>query len=164
MRPEAIEESRRLAHRYLLSAYRAQMQGNVDKALRLYRRSVDAYPTAAALTFMGWAMSLLGRFEDAIRCCMRAIEMDPQFGDPYNDIGAYLLELDRPVEAIAWLRKALVDRRTDSPHIPHYNLGRAYERLMDPLQAELHYRRAAAERSDCDLARLALRRIAAWRN
>jgi tetratricopeptide (TPR) repeat protein len=164
MRPEAIEESRRLAHRYLLSAYRAQMQGNFEKALRLYRRSVDAYPTAAALTFMGWAMSLLGRFEDAIACCKRAIAMDPDFGNPYNDIGAYLLELDRPVEAIPWLKEALAERRTDSPHFPHYNLGRAYEKLMDRHEAELHYRQAALERPDYELARQALRRIAAWRN
>ena len=32
--------------------------------------------------------------------------MDPDFGNPYNDIGAYLIEMGRLDEAIPWLEKA----------------------------------------------------------
>lgn len=164
MRPEAIEESRRLAHNYFLDAYRAQMHGKLRKAVRLYRRSAEVYPTAEAHSFMGWAMSLLGRYEEAIACCKRAIEIDPDGGDPYNDAGAYLIELERPTEAIAWLTGALRARRCDSRHFAHYNLGRAHEKLMDPLLAESCYRRALRERPSYELAKKALARLAARRN
>ena len=32
--------------------------------------------------------------------CKRAIEIDPDFGNPYNDIGVYLIDLNRFEEAI----------------------------------------------------------------
>jgi len=33
-----------------------------------------------------------GKLEDAIAECQRAIKIDPDFGNPYNDIGAYMIE------------------------------------------------------------------------
>ena len=62
----------------------------------------------------------------AIAECKRAIEIDPEFGNPYNDIGAYLIELDRFDEAIPWLERAVEAARYEPRHFPHYNLGRAY--------------------------------------
>ena len=32
-------------------------------------------------------------FAAAIADCHRAIDLDPEYGNPYNDIGAYYLEL-----------------------------------------------------------------------
>ena len=54
----------------------------------------NCYPTAEAYTFLGWTYHFQGRIEDAIAECKRAIEVDPEFGNPYNDIGAYLIELE----------------------------------------------------------------------
>jgi hypothetical protein len=34
----------------------------------------------------------MGLTDDAITECHHAIEVDPDFGNPYNDIGAYLIE------------------------------------------------------------------------
>src|SRR6266436_895243 len=56
----------------------------------------------------------------------RAVELDPEFGNPYNDIGAYLIELGRFDEAIPWLERATEALRYEPRHFPHYNLGRAY--------------------------------------
>ena len=63
---------------------------------------------------------------DAIGECKRAIELDPDFGNPYNDIGAYLIELGQFDEAIPWLQQAVEARRYEPRHFPHYNMGRAY--------------------------------------
>ena len=35
-------------------AYEAQMRGDLREAVRLYRRSLEAHPTAEAHTFLGW--------------------------------------------------------------------------------------------------------------
>ena len=51
----------------------------------------------------------------------------PEFGNPYNDIGAYLIELDRfNGEAIPWLERAAEAARYDPRHFPHNKQGRAY--------------------------------------
>ena len=52
--------------------------------------------------------------------------MDPDFGNPYNDIGAYLIQMGRLDEAIPWLEKATRAPRYEAPHFPRFNLGRAY--------------------------------------
>jgi len=52
--------------------------------------------------------------------------VDPEFGNPYNDIGAYLIELGQLDDAIPWLEKATSARRYEAPHYPHFNLGRVY--------------------------------------
>jgi len=107
-------------------AYRHQMQGELDRAIDLYRRSIEACPTAEAHTFLGWTYSFQGKLQDAITECKKAIEVDPDFGNPYNDIGAYLIELGKLDEAIPWLEKAIRAKRYDPRHYPHYNLGRVY--------------------------------------
>lgn len=108
-------------------AYRAQMRGELGEAIDLYKKSIDMHPTAEAHTFLGWTYSMLGRQEDAIEACERAIAVDPSFGNPYNDIGSYLIELGRHEEAIDWLHDALAAPRYDTPHFPLFNLGRAHQ-------------------------------------
>lgn len=106
--------------------YRYQMEGDLDRAIDLYTQSIEAYPTAEAHTFLGWTYSLQGRLDEAIDECKTAIDVDPEFGNPYNDIGAYLIEKEMFSEAIPWLEKATRAKRYESYHFPHYNLGRAY--------------------------------------
>lgn len=110
-------------------ARRHQMRGEFADAIILYERSLSLYPTAEAYTFLGWTYSMLNRYEEAIEECQKAIEIDPDFGNPYNDIGAYLIELGRWEEAIPWLEQAITASRYESPQFPHLNLGRVYEHL-----------------------------------
>ena len=123
-------------------AYKHQMRGELADAINLYKRSLDKFPTAEAHTFLGWTYSMLDRYEEAIAECKKAIEVDPSFGNPYNDIGAYLIELERWEEAIPWLEKATSAPRYEAPQFPHLNLGRIYEKLGDYQQALAYYNRA----------------------
>ncbi|MEZ4594693.1 MAG: tetratricopeptide repeat protein, partial [Chloroflexota bacterium] len=83
-------------------AYRKQMDGELGDAIVLYKRSLTTYPTAEAYTFLGWTYSQMGRIEEAIAMCQLAIETDPSYGNPYNDIGAYLIDEEKWAEAIPW--------------------------------------------------------------
>jgi len=100
----------------LQDAYQAQMEGDYDRAVELYQSSLELHPTAEAHTFLGWTYHFQGRVEEAIAECRRAIELDPEFGNPYNDIGAYLIELGRFEEAIPWLERATEARRYEPRH------------------------------------------------
>ena len=62
--------------------YRAHMDGDLDRAVELYSRSIELLPTAEAYTFRGWAYSYLGRIDDALAQCHEAIAIDPTFGNP----------------------------------------------------------------------------------
>ena len=102
------------------------MEGEFDRAIEHYQRSVAVHPTAEAHTFLGWSMSFQGRLEEATIECLRAIEIDPDFGNPYNDIGVYLMQQGKFDEAIPWLGKAKQARRYEPRQFPFMNLGRVY--------------------------------------
>ena len=102
------------------------MAGDYDRAVELYRGSLALHPTAEAHTFLGWTYHFQGKIDDAIAECKRAIEVDPDFGNPYNDIGAYLIDLGRHDEAIPWLEAAIAAKRYEPRHFPYFNLGRVY--------------------------------------
>ena len=117
------------------AAYILQSAGELERAADAYERSVRLFPNAEAHTFLGWTYSFMGRYDEAIRECERAIEIDPAFGNPYNDIGAYLIELGRLDDAIPWLEKAVTSSRYCCYFYAHTNLARVYLHKRMPEKA-----------------------------
>jgi tetratricopeptide (TPR) repeat protein len=109
-------------------AHRLQMKGQFSDAIAMYQQSIEIHPTAKAYTFLGWTYSMLGHYDEAIEMCEVAIGIDPEYGNPYNDIGSYLLALERPEEALSWLEKATQAIRYEEKQFPYMNMGRAYEK------------------------------------
>jgi tetratricopeptide (TPR) repeat protein len=107
-------------------AMKHQMARDFDEAIRLYRESIALYPTADAHTYLGWAYSFQGRLNEAIAQCEIAISLDPEFGNPYNDIGVYLMQQEQLDDAIPWLERAKSAKRYEPRHFPYINLGRIY--------------------------------------
>ncbi len=137
-------------------AYDFQRKGDFSQAVSLYRKSIELFPTAEAYTFLGWTYSFEGKYDEAIAECRKAIQVDPDFGNPYNDIGAYLIEKGRLDEAIPWLEKAALAKRYDSHCFPHYNLGRVWESKGDWEKALECYHNALKANPDYTLASRAL--------
>ena len=100
------------------------LSGSLQEAVTLFTRSLEAHPTAEAYTFRGWAYSFEGRLAEAIGECQKAIATDPGFGNPYNDIGCYLMEQGRLDEAPLWFERAKLAPRYEPRHFPYLNLGR----------------------------------------
>jgi Tfp pilus assembly protein PilF len=119
-------EDREQAMELWREAYRKQMAGDLEAAIELYRRSIAVHPTAEAHTFLGWTYSFQGRLDDARAECLRAIDVDPDFGNPYNDIGVYLMQQGKLDEAIPWLQRAKRAPRYEPRQFPYMNLGRIY--------------------------------------
>jgi tetratricopeptide (TPR) repeat protein len=125
-------------------AFRHQENGELADAILLYKRSIALFPTAEAYTLLGWSYSMISLYDEAIATCKKAIDIDPAYGNPYNDIGAYLIELDRWEDAIPWLEEATTAPRYNSPEYAYMNLGRVYEHLGDLFEALAYYNRALA--------------------
>jgi len=154
------EETRQdRAVRLFQEAYQHQRNKEFDKAVELYKKSIEAYPMAEAYTFLGWTYSFMGRIDEAIAECHKAIECDPDFGNPYNDIGSYLLMKDEIDAAIPWLERALLAPRYESYCYPHMNLGRVYEAKRDWIRARKHYQEAVRQDRNYTPAAQALHRI-----
>jgi tetratricopeptide (TPR) repeat protein len=156
--------ARREAVELFERAYRAQMASDYAEAVELYLRSIETYPTAEAHTFLGWVYSFEGRYREAIDECLAAIRVDSTFGNPYNDIGSYLIAQGDIWSCVRWFRRALAAPRYESYAFPHFNLGRVYERRGRLLDAARHYGLAVEERPDFSEAAQALRRMQARLN
>jgi len=145
-------------------AYRAQRDSDYEEAIRLYRRSIETYPTAEAHTFLGWVYSFQGRYREAIEQCLEAIRVDDTLGNPYNDIGCYLLTQGDFYGCVRWFKRALQAPRYESYAFPHFNLGRVYEARGRLLEAARHYGLALEQAPDYGQAATALRRMQARLN
>jgi Tfp pilus assembly protein PilF len=121
-----LEDADPRARQYFELGYQAHMEHRLEDAVDLYRQSIAIQPTAEAHTFLGWALSAGRAFDQAIAQCRIAIRLDPDFGNPYNDIGAYLIELGRLDEAIPWFERAQRAPRYEPRHFPHLNLARVH--------------------------------------
>ena len=153
------EERYRKAVELLQEAYQHQMGGDLEGAIARYRQSIALHPTAEAHTFLGWTYSFQGRIDDAIAECKQAIEVDPDFGNPYNDIGSYLIKLGRLDEAIPWLERATRAPRYEPRHYPHCNLGQVYWAQGLLAKARLEFERALEIEPQYEAALAALEAI-----
>ncbi len=160
----AEQDAQKQAAEYFHLAYQCQMQGDLQEAIALYTRSIELFPTAEAYTFRGWTYSFLGDYDRAIAECLRAIEVDPTLGNPYNDIGAYLIEQNKWEDSIPWFQKAMHAARYQARCYPHMNLGRVYEKKRDWKRAKECYARACFLNPHYREARAALRRLQATFN
>lgn len=131
------------ALRLLERAYERQRAGDFEAAVRLYKASIDERPTAEAHTYLGWTYSYMGRYDDAIEQCKVAILVDPEFGNPYNDIGSYLIQKGELDKAIPWLELAKKAPRYEPRHFPYLNLFRVYikQGRLDAAQREFEQAR-----------------------
>jgi len=153
-----------LASDYFNKAYDLHLNGKIDAAINNYKLSIEYFPTAKAHTYLGWAYSLHSKYEEAIKECEIAVELDPDFGNPYNDIGSYLINLERFDEAIIWLEKAIEAVDYEPRHYPYYNLGRIYEKMGDWFTAMKYYEDALNINPDYELSKSALLRLTAMMN
>jgi Tfp pilus assembly protein PilF len=142
-------------------AYECQRRGALDDAVHLYQASIAEHPTAEAHTFLGWVYALERRLDEAITECKRAIEVDPTFGNPYNDIGAYLVELGRESDALPWFERAIEAPRYEARYFPYLNLARIHEKRGAVTDALEILTRAAEACPDAPEVLSSLRRLQA---
>jgi tetratricopeptide (TPR) repeat protein len=137
------------------------MKGQTAKAIPIYAKSIRLLPTADAHAFLGWAYSAHGRFDLAIRECLQAITIDPDYGNSYNDIGSYYVSQGKLDDSILWFERAKGAVRYESRHFPYLNLGRVYEAKGMKLRAIREFERALEFEPGEESCVVALKRLRA---
>ena len=145
------------ALRLLEEGNQRHQHGDIEGAKEKYKESIDVHPTADAHTFLGWMYGIQGRLRLAIRHCRIAIDLDPDFGNPYNDIGVYLMQQNRLDEAEPWLRRAMQAERYEPRQFPHLNMGRIHLARKEYGKALEEFRRALRHAPDDRTAAAAFR-------
>lgn len=135
------------------------MGGRIPEAIRLFEASLEVQPSAEGFTYRGWAISYLGLLDEAIEECKKAILLDPDFGNPYNDIGVYLMQKGQPAEAVSWLERAKLAKRYEPRHFPYLNLGRIYLARGDKMRALDEFAQALQIQPDDPMALAAIQNI-----
>jgi Tfp pilus assembly protein PilF len=140
-------------------AYEAQMAQDYGAAIKLYKESIEVFPTAEAYTFLGWTYSFQGEYDRAIAECLAAIAVDATFGNPYNDIGSYLIAKGNFYDCVRWFKLAIQAPRYEARAFPHFNLAFVYEKRGKLLEAARHYGLALQEQPNYMQAYKALRNL-----
>lgn len=156
---EITNPAKRRAVEFFNEAFKAQQSADYDEAINLYKKSIETFPTAEAYTFLGWTYSFQGEYDRAITECLAAIAVDAGFGNPYNDIGSYLIAKGNFYDCVRWFELAITAVRYEARAYPHYNLAFVYEKRGKLLQAARHYGLALAEQSNYLQAYKALRKL-----
>lgn len=142
MEPEKDTIAKKRAEKLLASGLKAVSKGHLRSARDQFKASAESSATADALTYWGWMEHQLGNTALAVLLCHKAIEIDPEFGNPYNDIGSYLVSRGKIDEAIPWFERAAKAQRYEPRHFPHINLGRVFASKKMPLRAIREFQRA----------------------
>ena len=161
---DGASEAAELSKKHLVRAYQLQLSGQVEEAIEEYKMSIDALPTAEGWAFLGWAYSFLENYKEAIACCKEGIKVDLEFGNCWNDIGAYLILQQKYDEAKHYLYRALEAQRYATKHFPHYNLGRILERQGKWFEALEEYQEALNIEPNYEMAIHAATRLQALMN
>lgn len=111
--------------------------GYDESALEHAEAAAEAAPEEAVHQYnLGSLLALKQRYEEALPCLRRAIEIDPDYVYAYNELGNVYLELDRPADARKAFESGLKRDRTLAKL--HKNLARAALAEGHPEEAIQH--------------------------
>jgi len=139
----SLEKNRKLRYDFFIKAGHEYVhQKNYAKALRFFQKAQDLISSAEALTLIGHVHSLMGDFTKAKEYCFEAIKKDPDYGNPYNDIGSYLLSEGKVKESFSWFQLAKKAKYYLNREFPYINSARAHLILKNYKEAMQEFMKA----------------------
>ncbi|MDC1175216.1 hypothetical protein OAT67_07460 [Bacteriovoracaceae bacterium] len=133
---KGIEEGRKRKYeQYLLAGHAQVANEDLDEGLTLFQRAKGFKETAEILTLIGWVFGLQNKIQKAKSYCLSAIQVDPDYGPPYNDLGNFLLNEDQVDESLKWFLLAKKATEYQNREHPYINCGRAYLAKRDYTKA-----------------------------
>ena len=117
---------------------------DLERAEFYFLRSLEIQETPETLFFLGLLADQKKHPFLALNYFRRSVMNNPDYGNPYNEIGVILLRQGKYRESMFWLKKSLQCSLHDAPHVPLYNLAALYkiwnrpERSLQYLYRALH--------------------------
>lgn len=155
------------ADRALAEAVQLHRRGDLDGAIRLYKKVVRKYPGhAAGLNLFGQALSQGGELAAAASSFQKALSLQPDVPDGYFNLGVTLHRLGRYEEAAANLQSAVDAKPQDAEARSSLGaalneLGRNSEAMEQCLQAIALEPSLAGAHVNCGNALLAMHKVMA---
>lgn len=123
----SLEGKREKQYRQLISrGHKEILAKKYEKATDTFKSAQNYNDSAEVMTLLAWSYSLRGKMEKAKNYCLRAIQKDPDYGPPYNDLGNYLLQEGQGEEALKWFELAKKCSHYQNREYPYINAGRVY--------------------------------------
>ncbi|MCX7991082.1 MAG: tetratricopeptide repeat protein [Proteobacteria bacterium] len=135
-------------------------EGDYVRALQEFVRAKDLNDSDKfvwnALGLAYKERKLLKEAKDAFE---RAISIDRDYSEAYNNLGVLYLEEGKYKESIRYFEKAVKNIFYTTPELAYNNMGFAYEKLNDQLNAEKNYKEAISINPSFSPAYINLARI-----
>jgi len=122
-------------------------QGNLEKAIRYYRRALEVDPgSAVAHNNLASALARLGKLEEAKTHYQEALRIAPRFAGAQVNLATFLAQEGNSQKATGHYEKAL----EMDPFLfeAHYNLGTLYSNQKNHEAAREHYEKALELKPD----------------
>ncbi|WP_338555138.1 tetratricopeptide repeat protein [Paenibacillus sp. KS-LC4] len=138
-------------------AYIRARQGRLDEAIQLCTQGLDkmkriygseryALHQSILVYNTGQIYEILGDFPKAFETYKQAIELDPNYGEYYNDMANLLKKFDHNEEALSYYEQAI--QLCPPYYEAHINRADLYEKLGRSEAAEADYLRALELKTD----------------
>ena len=100
---------------------------DIERAEFYFLKTLEEDENHESLFYLGLIENQKGNFHQALALYYRAILVNPDYGNPCNEIGVILLRHGKEREAVFWLKRSIRCMVNDAPHIPLYNLATLYK-------------------------------------
>ena len=128
----SIEWQRDKKHERLLQeGHRAIYVKQYAQAMDYFSKAHALKETAEVLNLLGWTNFLTGKLPLAKEFCLKAIQKDPDYGPPYNDLGSYMIAEGQYAESLKWFALAKNAPLYQNREFAYINAGRAYVAMKD---------------------------------
>jgi len=112
------------ANDFFKKGHIAKDEGNYDKAILYYKKSIELKPTPDSYNSMGVCYRNKGEYDKAIQCYQKAIELNPNFVRTYNNMGIAYYHKNKYDKAIQCYKKAI--NLNPKSAVAYNNMGIAY--------------------------------------
>jgi len=111
--------------------------GKINEAYTEFQKALSVNPkNKETLNYLGYISTIFKKYDEAISYYKRAISLDPNYADALVNLGVTYAEMESWDEAIKCFKTALSNPVYSTPAQAYSNMGYAYYRKRDYINAE----------------------------